>query len=158
MRGKDHLVVWLGAPKPIPAQLRFFSEVLGEYALVHVRDFDSSNRQAFPEVAKLLRAFGADVVVPFAKKEELALLAEELLRRGLEVWYAASRELHVEPDGTPCPEFNPDTDILVRKEKRGGAVVHKRFETFLRVVGVKKDGTAPQLLFAKVAKLDYVPV
>lgn len=150
--------MWLGTPKPIPAQLRFFSEVLGEYALVHVRDFDSSNRHAFPEVVKLLRAFGADVVVPFAKREELALLAEELLKSGLEVWYAASRELHVEPDSAPCPDFNPDTDILVRKEKRSGAVVHKRFETFLRVVGVKKDSAAPQLLFARIAKLDYAPV
>ena len=148
------LVAWLGSPTPVRAQLDFMRGVLGgEVRLVRVADFDGSNAAAAGEVAKLLSAFGVSVVVAFGKRECLAALARELLRRGVEMWFAASAELHAEAGGGgACGEFDPDTDFFV---VRDGVRVHKRFTTFLRVAGVG-DGEPPRILLQRIDRADYL--
>jgi len=137
----------------VRAQLDFISAVLGgEVKLIRVADFDGANAAAAGEVAKLLSAFGVSVVVAFGKRECLAALARELLQRGVEMWFAASAELHAEDGGGACGEFNPSTDFFVVKN---GRRVHKRFTTFLRVVGVG-GGEPPQLILQRIDRADYL--
>ena len=131
-------VLWISRHKPLVAQLRALREKLGDGDIELVQ-----HAQPIPtaeDAVRIIKQHGADVVVAVLPLSFMAHLSEAARREGFTLLRADMENIHL-CSQDPCPEFNPDTDVvMVSKDLNDPEKTirrHFRFRGFERLVKVE---------------------
>ena len=123
------VVAWVSRHKPLPAQISELKKRLGNDA--RIIKFSKIFKNA-EEVYREIRSFGARyavVVLPLSMISVLTAQYKDV------VWLWSEMEvLHRNCKGTHCPEYNPDTDVILESFSE---VRHFRFRGFKRILKVE---------------------
>ena len=128
MGAEKPVVLWLSRHKPISSQIEYLRHKLGDYVLVQYA-------RPLPTVEKaleLVEMYGADYVVPVLPMTFIMRLVEESKKRGFKVLRADMQLLHY-CSSRPCPDFRPQTDVVIESKdlETGGKIYrHFRFRGF----------------------------
>jgi len=123
-------VLWVSRHKPLPTQLQFLKNKLGDFELI-IHDKPLSTAQ---DAVNLVKQHNADFVVPVLPLSFIAHLVTEAKKHGFTVLRAEMDNLH-NCNSDDCPEFNPDTDtIMVSRDLNDPSKIirrHFRFKEFV---------------------------
>ena len=111
---------------PLPAQLNFLRRVLGNFKLI-IYAQRIPNAEFAVELARKVRA---DIIIPVLPLSFIARLCEASKRENFEVWWAEMHLIH-QCTQTPCPDYNPNTDVIMPPNR------HFRFKTFKRIKEIR---------------------
>ena len=129
-------VLWISRHKPLVAQLRALREKLGESELVqHDKPLSTAE-----DAIKLARQYKADVVIAVLPLSFMAYLADAAAREGFTLLRADMENIHL-CSQDPCPEFDPDTDVIMQSRDLNDPEKtirrHFRFRGFQKLVKVE---------------------
>jgi len=117
-------VAWVSRHPPLKAQLETLKEKLGSVEVVQINKTFADYRNVLSAV-KEIGAKYAVVVLPLSM---IALLVED---RSVVWLYSVMLPVHENCQGSGCPLFSPDTDVLMPPNR------HLRFYEFKRIKDVR---------------------
>jgi len=133
------LVLWLSRHEPLPAQIQFLQQKLGNYMLIQYPHPLSTAQAAI----KLIQQFQADYVIPVLPLSFIVHLVQESKKHGFVILRAEMQNIHncsTEPFyGYSCPEYNKHTDTIMQsKDFQSGQIIHRhfRFREFVKLVDI----------------------
>lgn len=133
-------VLWLSRHKPLPSQIAYLKQKLGDFNLVQHSQPISTADQA----VQLIKKHNAQYVVPVLPLSFIAHLVTASAREGFTVLRAEMENIHnCSPyTGYPnsCPDYNPDTDTIMQsKDFSTGETIyrHFRFREFRKLKAIE---------------------
>ncbi len=125
------VVLWISRHKPLPVQIQFLKNKLGDDFKLVIHDKPLSTAQ---DAVNLVKQHNADFVVPVLPLSFIAHLVAEAKKHGFTVLRAEMENIH-NCDSDDCPEFNPETDtIMVSRDLNDPSKIirrHFRFKEFV---------------------------
>jgi len=121
-------VAWVSRHEPLPSQIEELERKLGENVeIVQISKTFRDVREVYYDI-KSAGAQYAVVVLP------LSMIAALAQYRDI-VWLWAEMEpLHQNCKGELCPEYNPDSDVILESV---GVVRHLRFKEFRKILKIE---------------------
>lgn len=123
------VVLWISRHKPLPAQLQYLKQKLGDFKLImHEKPLNTAK-----DAVELIKRHNADYVVPVLPLSFIAHLVNESKNEKFTILRAEMENVHnCETDD--CPEFDPETDtIMVSRDLNDPSKIirrHFRFREF----------------------------
>lgn len=128
MERRVKTVLWLSRHKPLPSQIEYLKDRLGDFKLfLHQEPIPTVNH-----ALKLVERYKADYVIPVLPLSFTIRLVEKAGKAGFKVLRADMQLLHNCSTGK-CPDFNSETDtIVVSTDFETGEKIyrHYRFVSF----------------------------
>jgi len=128
-------VLWISRHLPVPAQLDFLKQVIGDFDLIIQKEPLSTAEDA----VKLALEVKADYVVPVLPLSFIMHLVAEAQKHSFTVLRAEMETLH-RCTQYPCSDFNLRTDVIMegRDMKTGEKIYrHFRFKEFVVLKEIK---------------------
>jgi len=117
-------IAWVSRHEPLERQIQELKRLFGEIEVVKfARTFKDAGKLA----SEISGCDYAVVVLP------LSMIAELIKRPDCPKLLRAEMRLLHNCETLPCPDFQPETDVLLRGEETR----HYRFEKFVRIVELK---------------------
>jgi len=116
-------VLWISRHKPLPAQLKYLKQKLGDFELI-IHDKPLSTAQ---DAVNLVKQHGAKYIIPVLPLSFIAHLVQEAKKHDFIVLRAEMENIH-NCTQHPCPEFNPNTDtIMESRDFNTGQKIYRHF-------------------------------
>jgi len=120
MRNK---VLWLSRHKPLPAQMQYLRNKLGDFELI----FYWKPLSTAQDAVNLAKEYGADYIVPVLPLSFIMHLVQESKKHRFTVLRADMENVH-NCDSENCPEYNPETDtIMESRDLNTGQLIRRHF-------------------------------
>jgi len=120
----EKILLWISRHKPLPAQILFLKEKLGEDCQIVVYDKSLSTAQ---DAVNLAKEINADYIVPVLPLSFIMHLVAEAKKYGFTVLRAEMENIH-NCDSDNCPEYNPDTDTIMQsRDLNTGQTIYRHF-------------------------------
>lgn len=132
---KYKTILWVSRHQPLPVQIRFLEEKLGDFFLeVYPKKVPSADWL----VENIIQPKRIDIIIPVLPLSITARLVELGKKHGFQVWWSQMELLH-DDYSEKCPEFNEDRDTMVPGVDAQGRKIwrHYRFQKFKKVKEVK---------------------
>lgn len=116
-------VLWISRHKPLPAQIRYLKERIGEFDLIiHSKPLSTAR-----DAVHLAEVHKADYVVPVLPLSFIMHLVEEAKNRDFVVLRADMENLH-NCSVVPCPMFDAGRDTIVEtRDVSTGKTFYRHF-------------------------------
>jgi len=128
------VVLWLSRHYPLPSQIAWLQNKLGDFELiVHDKPISTAN-----DAVKLAIQYNATYIVPVLPLSFIAHLVTEA-KHGFTVLRAEMQTLH-NCTTIPCPDYEPTTDTIMQsKDFTTGQIIHRhfRFQKFVILKEIK---------------------
>jgi len=122
------VVAWVSRHKPLPVQIQQLKEKLGNNTeIVYIGRVFRDARDVYWDI-KSVGAQYAVVVLP------LSMVSALTQYKDIEWLWAEMETVHINCRGELCPEYNPDSDAIL---KSFDTVRHLRFKEFRKIVKVE---------------------
>ena len=116
-------VLWISRHKPLPAQLKYLKQKLGDFELI-IHDKPLSTAQ---DAVNLVKQHGTKYVIPVLPLSFIAHLVQEAKKHDFIILRAEMENIH-NCRSENCPEYNPDTDtIMESKDFNTGQKIYRHF-------------------------------
>ena len=130
------VVLWISRHKPLPSQIQFLKNKLGDFELViHDKPLSTAS-----DAVELVKKHNADFVVPVLPLSFIAHLVQEAKKHNFTVLRAEMENIH-NCDSDNCPDFNPETDtIMISKDFNDPSKIirrHFRFKEFVKLKDIQ---------------------
>jgi len=116
-------VLWISRHKPLPAQIKYLEQKLGEFELL----IWSKPLSTAKDAIELALKHSADYVIPVLPLSFIQYLVMEAKKYGITVLKADMQNLH-NCEVQPCPEYDPKTDtIMESRDMNTGQKIYRHF-------------------------------
>jgi len=135
---KKKVVLWVSRHEPLPSQLIWLGEKLGDYNLIKVTETVPNAEY----VVNMAKEKGATVIVPVLPLSIIARLVELCRPLGIEVWWAEMKQVKV-MDREPIAnvDYNPYNETVVvaagAHETKSWKIM--QFSSFKRIKAIKLE-------------------
>lgn len=130
---RKNRVLWLSRHGPVFAQMQFLMKKIDNCEIIIHKGPVSTAAEA----VMLVKKYRASYVLPVLPMTFIFRLVEESKKNGFTVLYSEMKKLH-ECGGENCPEYNMDTDTVVKTRNfKTGNVFYRHFR-FVEIKRIKE--------------------
>lgn len=116
-------VLWISRHEPLPAQLNYLRQKLGDFELIRHSQPVATAEQA----VELAKQHNAKYIIPVLPLSFIAHLVTSAQREGFTVLRAEMENIH-NCSQHPCPDYKHDTDtIMESRDYNTGETIYRHF-------------------------------